>query len=299
MLLVLVIVDGASLEHYSTCLDDMPINHLFDVVKLIDTRDSKNDVGDSASGATHIAVGAKPVRRRQIGITGKTSWFREACQNPHIQTGIITSSYITDATPAAFIAQTSDRSHNRIILNAMLNANPDTIVGCGLHSYTISKLRPWCEDTGRRVIIDSNGVTQHRSFDLANEANIFLNSVEQKQQHGVLVIEAGQIDVACHNQDVDHLEQEMNELCRLLHTLKLFQNHAQCPVNIVMTSDHATGGVQVRAQNKVVIPYDDHTGHLVPMFVAGSCCATLPRECVIRQFRVGDWIRAVINNQIK
>jgi len=94
-------------------LDDMPERISARIRTVLEDNPAvPNYVGDSASGATAMATGV-PVAEGRIATTAGTDrdlpTVMEMAMAAGLKTGIVTTSSITDATPASFIAHISNR----------------------------------------------------------------------------------------------------------------------------------------------------------------------------------------------
>ena len=94
-------------------LDDMPFRGMVQVQTVDNTNPAvPRYVGDSASGATAMATG-QPTAEGRISTAAKTNehlpTIMEMARAAGMRTGIVTTSRITDATPASFVAHMSNR----------------------------------------------------------------------------------------------------------------------------------------------------------------------------------------------
>ena len=92
-------------------LDDMPLRSAVQVL-TVDAQGKPIYVADSANSATSMATGAVTVRRRiAMAADGKTALptILQQAMRAGLRTGLVTTSSVTDATPASFVAHMSIR----------------------------------------------------------------------------------------------------------------------------------------------------------------------------------------------
>ena len=99
-----------------------------------DPADPKQAVTDSAAAATAFATGVKTFNGA-IGVDAKGRTVRtllEDARRMGKSTGLVTTSQVTDATPAAYAAHVTDRSQQSEIARQFLEVSkPDVILGGG------------------------------------------------------------------------------------------------------------------------------------------------------------------------
>ena len=109
-------------------MDSLP----FAGVQHTDSRDPKEPVTDSAAAGTAIATGVKTLKGA-VGVDSDGRRVRsvlEAARDRGRATGLVTTSRVTDATPASLAAHTSDRGRQSEIARQYLEqTRPDVILG--------------------------------------------------------------------------------------------------------------------------------------------------------------------------
>ena len=99
-----------------------------------DPADPEQAVTDSAAAATAFATGVKTFNGA-IGVDGDGKPVRtllEDARRAGKATGLVTTSQVTDATPAAYAAHVTDRAQQSEIARQFLeNSRPDVILGGG------------------------------------------------------------------------------------------------------------------------------------------------------------------------
>lgn len=132
---LLFIGDGVGLSYWSAAAfaADRLAVHRFPVIGLVDTRSSDSRVTDSAASATAYAAGVKTYNAA-IGMAPDTTPVRtilELAIERGLATGLVSTSRITHATPAAFAAHVPDRQMEWEIARQMAEHNVSVILGGG------------------------------------------------------------------------------------------------------------------------------------------------------------------------
>jgi alkaline phosphatase len=107
------------------------------LVGTVETSATDNRVTDSAASATAYACGLKTYRGA-IGVDIKGAPCRtvlEAAEARGMATGLVATSRITDATPAAFVAHIGDRGEEAEIARQMAASGVDLLFGGGARFF--------------------------------------------------------------------------------------------------------------------------------------------------------------------
>jgi alkaline phosphatase len=110
---ILLIADGAGTSYWTAAAfaaDDLAVKQ-FPVMGLVETRSSDSKVTDSAAAATAYAAGVSTYNGA-IAVdpdTNSVTTVLEVAQSRGMATGLVATSSITHATPAAFAAHVADR----------------------------------------------------------------------------------------------------------------------------------------------------------------------------------------------
>lgn len=131
---ILFIGDGTGLGYWSAARDVAPLAvDTFPVVGLVGTRAADSKVTDSAAGATAFAAGVKTYNGA-IGVgpdtQAVTTVVEEAAAGGKA-TGLVATSTITHATPAAFAAHVPSRDLHFQIAEQLAGADVDVLLGGG------------------------------------------------------------------------------------------------------------------------------------------------------------------------
>lgn len=201
-------------------------------------------VTDSAAGGTALATGVQ-TRPRMIAMDpdGRRieTWIEAAARRGRA-TGVVTTTDLTDATPAAFLAHRLERTENAAIAAEEVAAPPTIAIGGGARWFAhlpaaLHALAPG--DLPYRI--------RGARPTLAALAQQALAALEPAPAGFVLVLEAGLIDTAGHH----HLAPELlGELLDLDDALAMLAPRAEAgDALVIVTADHETGGfgLQFRA----------------------------------------------------
>jgi alkaline phosphatase len=115
----------------------------FPVAALVTTHSNNTLITDSAAGGTALASGIKTIN----GMIGKlpdgtnVPTLTEAAIKQGYATGIVTTTRLTHATPAAFTAHNVSRNNANAIAVDQLNSNVDFFAGGG-YRYFVAKNNP-------------------------------------------------------------------------------------------------------------------------------------------------------------
>ena len=264
------------------------------------THSADNAITDSAASGTAMSTGRKVnnnVVAQEIPGSGQdlktiVEHFKEDGRN----TGIVTTAYLTHATPASFAGHAATRSTTDTIAVSYLNGSrPNLMFGGGGQGLSRSNLETagylvaetktdmWDLDNQSTHVAailgndlmpyeyDGYGTLPHLS-DMTSKTLQFLS----KDPKGFfLMIEGALIDLACHYNDIDRL---IPEVVEFENTVRIVLDWlVQHPDTLVVaTADHETGGLQVVASNglgnvpAVTWSSNWHTARRVDVFAWGK-----------------------------
>lgn len=141
---ILLISDGTGLSQISSAFyfkESLPNYARFKDIGLIKTSSSREDVTDSAAGATAFACGVKTYNGA-IGVADDSTEVKnlvEIVSMKDIRTGMIATSSITHATPASFFAHTLSRGSTEEIALQLAASEVDFFAGGGLQFFNKRK----------------------------------------------------------------------------------------------------------------------------------------------------------------
>lgn len=257
---------------------------------------------DSAAAATAIATGRKVyngvVSLRLPGDGAPLVTMLEGFKSMGWATGLVTTTFVTHATPAAFGAHVADRHDYPSIASGYLTGSrPDVIFGGALHLT-----RRQAREAGYAVVEDLAGLLALKRDSARPVCGLFARGhmpYELDRGQGVptlsemtaaaldilagdpegffLMVEGGRIDHASHAGDISRAVAEVAEFSRAVETAVEWaeKNNGKGKTLIVVTADHETGGLRViegRGPGKAPLASWGSKGHTtvnVPLYARG------------------------------
>jgi alkaline phosphatase len=266
----------------------------------ITTYSANSSVTDSAAAATAIATGHKVnngvISMADPGDGSELQTMLEHFGQTGKSTGLVTTTYITHATPAAFGAHEPSRNNtSQIATDYLSQSRPNVLFGGGGNGISASA----ASGAGYSVVTDRAGLfgldtetasmvaglfgTTHLPYEydglgalphLSEMAERALNILDNDPDGLFLMVEGGRIDHAGHSND---LARNIYETIEFADTTQVVLDWAvDNPDTLVLvTADHETGGLSVLANNKegnlpsVSWSTTGHTGVNVPVYAWG------------------------------
>ncbi|MGF1636374.1 MAG: alkaline phosphatase [Cyclobacteriaceae bacterium] len=260
-----------------------------------------NFITDSAAGGSAFSTGEK-TRNGYIGLNRngrRLPTIVELANKNGMATGIIATSKINHATPAAFMAhQTSRLMYEEIALD-IAQSNVDVLIGGGSHNFSVrvDKRNLLEEMAGRGYHViqnyDSLWNTQHSKIvalltsehlprvvnrkgdELVNAVEKSIEVLSRNDKGFFMMVEGSQIDWASHDNNMAFIVEEMLEFDRAIG--KALEFAAKDGETLVfITADHETGGLtlldgnQKRGSVTGAFSTIGHTGVMVPSFAFGA-----------------------------
>ncbi|MCX7787397.1 MAG: alkaline phosphatase [Spirochaetes bacterium] len=286
-------------SYYATGMEVGLSFQQFPVCSRVTTFSADNSITDSAAAATAIATGKK-VNNGVLSVAipgdGKPlETILELAKKQGKRVGIVTTTSLTHATPAAFAAHQLSRTDGFAIAQQMLyGTKPDLLFGGGGEGMDPAL----AQGAGYRVVTNKQGMVgltfedlpvsgqfgiSHMPYeyeglgDLPHLSEMTRKAFELLSQDTVgffLVVEGGRIDHAAHRNDIQLLVREVIEFSRAIEvTFRWAKDNSR--TLIVVTSDHETGGLQLQGSSeKGQLPEahwttTGHTGMVVPLYAWG------------------------------
>lgn len=299
---ILMIGDGMSFPQiYGAMLAvDYPLEFMrFPVTGVVNTKSADKGITDSAAAGTAIATGEK-TRNGMLGMTADSvavASMLETFAAQGKETGIVVTSHVVHATPAAFYGKNIKRSNYEELAEQLVSDTSLSLIMGGGKTFFNNRsdgknLFTTLSDKGWSVYdtitaVDKNAerialiaaerhlpnVEQRRDF-LPQAVSIALDRLDKSTNGFFLMVEGSKIDMACHDNDSTQLVAEMLDFNQ---AIKVAYDYAQTKGNtlLVVTADHETGGLTfVDPQGKYTnITYNFSTGSHsalpVPIFAYG------------------------------
>jgi len=294
--IILMIADGMGYSHFRAAqLFNREINNKdLNMVKLMNSGHTAylvNDTADttvteSAAAAGQMATGEK-MTARVVSMAGdritEVKSILELTRERNMATGLITTSGITDATPAAFSAHVPERRNESDIAAQQINKNIDVLMG-GRKKFYLPSDKGGARKDGRDLTVEaaaagylfvetSKGLQaapdnakilglfnmNNMSFEIERaktsepsltEMSIKALKILSKNKNGFFaMIEGGRIDHASHG----------NDTASMIHDILAFDEAVGAVVDfsaknpdtlIIIASDHETGSFNIIGRSK-------------------------------------------------
>jgi len=286
--IILFIGDGMGEEHRKAAswitvgetgflaMDDMP------TIGWAQTRSADNPVTDSAAAATAMSTGVK-TNNGVIGLDANLNFVPTILEKAKLQgkkTGLVTTTQITHATPAAFAAHVVNRNMMTDIAEQIIDAQVDVILGGGEDEFLPTTDIGCYPQTGERAdgrnlideavavgytyVCDSasfsaidpistdrllglfadEGMSRPFSPSLVEMTYKAIDILSRNPAGFFLLVEGGQIDWASHSNDADNAISDTVELDK---AVKAARDYALVNDDtlVIVAADHETGGMSV------------------------------------------------------
>lgn len=306
---ILLIGDGTGLSQISSAFyfkDTMPNYARFKSIGLIKTSSSRQDITDSAAGATAFAAGEKTYNGA-VGVADDSTHIKnivEIISPQNIKTGLISTSSIQHATPASFYAHVINRGMYEDITTDMVASDVDFFAGGGIKFFNKRKdgkdlLK---ELSTKGFVIDTTAlgniteIKQHKKMAYilaenhmdpvakgrgdylpkATELGIQFLNKDADNSSFFLMVEGSQVDWGGHANDADYL---ISELIDFDDAIGKALDFAEKDGNtlVIVTADHETGGFTLASTQKKTEEgrtYSDYT-EITGTFSTNGHSATL------------------------
>ncbi|BDD12229.1 alkaline phosphatase (plasmid) [Fulvitalea axinellae] len=263
------------------------------------TQSADDYVTDSAAGGTAIATGKK-TKNHAIGLdkNGRPAKnILEDARDRGMMTGVVTTSLINHATPAAFMAHQAHRKMYEEIAWDIVDSGVDVAVGGGRKHFEGRtdgiNLSDTLRNRGVKVAYSVDELEKHgagpvvglfadmhvphypeRGMMLSRSVEYAINKLEKDKDGYVLVVEGSKIDAGGHQNKTPFAVKEMLDFDQAI-GVALRHAAQDRETLIVVTADHETGGMANTGGDmetgmvKAKFVYGKHTGIPVPVFAFG------------------------------
>ncbi len=301
---IFMIGDGTGLNYWSAArmaFPDLAVEQM-PVVGLVGTESADSRVTDSAAGATAYASGVKTYNGA-LGVgpdTVPAETVLEEAAGEGKATGLVATSTIVHATPAAFASHVPSRNLYFLIADQMARAGVDVMLGGGRVFFDPS-VRPDSTDLlallrRRATVIDSaagldgldlSGVDRlvgftaprqppaaaERRQSLARLTDMALEILARDRDGFFLMVEGSQIDWRGHeNAPLAEVLPELGDFNGAIQAALAFQKKRPNTL-VVVTADHETGGLALHPDSTGAFgahyTTGNHTAGMVPLFAVG------------------------------
>ncbi len=269
-------------------------------IGLAKTHSANKLITDSAAGATAIACGQK-TNNGILAMDTKGNELKTILEIAHenqLSTGIIATSMIQHATPAAFYSHKMSRIQYEEISLDLMEATIDVLIGGGRRLLEgrkdgrnlIEELKAQgvgvCKtlklarklDQDRIFVFAANGHLaparkRPRNF-LGKASRVAIDRLDENNKGFFLMVESSQIDWGGHANDASHILEEMIDFDRAIGQVFDFADQ-DGETLVIITADHETGGFAIEGgemkPKKLISNFTTyrHTATMVPVFAYG------------------------------
>jgi len=273
---------------------------------FVKTHAANATITDSAAAGTALATGFKTNNGMISTLPDGTSveTILEAAAKIGKATGLVTTVTITHATPASFGAHVESRKGEADIAPQYLDKKIDVLLGGG-RMFFIPKLREQSKREDERDLLAEASSAGYEVVDtreallsakgskllglfqmgplnteppeptLAEMAEKAIAALSADKDGFFLMVEGGQIDWACHNNDAPGSVKQVFDFDGAIGKALDFARRRGDTL-VVVTADHETGGLTINypdkdssARFKTVWTTKGHSGCNVPLFADG------------------------------
>lgn len=257
-------------------------------------------ITDSGASGTALASGYKTYYYA-IGVnadTVKVENIREKMEKMGKATGVISTSAVTHATPASFVAHQAQRSMYEAIAADFLKTNIDVFIGGGYKHFAEREdsldLTINLKEKGYRVLTDIDEIAKVNKGKLAGlltpehlpekaggrgdmlekATKTALNILDNDPEGFFVMIEGSQIDWGGHQNSTSYIVNEVLDFDQAIGKALEFAEENEETL-VIVTADHETGGFAINGGNmktgdvKGGFTTGGHTGIMIPVFAFG------------------------------
>ncbi|MGV6829853.1 MAG: alkaline phosphatase [Flavobacteriales bacterium] len=300
--IILLIGDGTGLSQISSTLfynKEKSNYERFSSIGLIKTSSSSDLITDSAAGATAFASGIKTYNGA-IGMKPDSTAIAtivEQISIKNIGTGLVATSSIVHATPAAFYAHSKSRRNYEEIANYLVDSEIDFFAAGGTKFFNkrkdgrnllknlkkngfeveTKKLPSKISEKKQAILLAEDGMPkmlEGRGDFLPNATKLALDKLATFKEGFFLMVEGSQIDWGGHANDADYLISELIDFDKTIGVALDFAAKNKETLVIVL-ADHETGGFTLASDagdyNKIAPSFSTggHSATMIPVFAKG------------------------------
>lgn len=295
-----------------------------DNIALQKTYSADNRVTDSAASGTALATGYK-TNNTYLGVTAdgtRVESLMEVAQEQGMATGVVVTTYLQHATPAAFYAHIPSRHDYLAITEQLLNSSLDVAIGGGKAFFEELYGKKLCKT------INNSGFTFAESID--NIANVSANHrvmalladkeienragylaratreairlLEDNDNGFVLMVEGSLIDGMGHANDAKAQQGEMHDFMEAMEVAVEYANNHPDTL-VVVTGDHETGGLSIVScdadfcLSEQGVEYrwttGGHSGTMLPIYLYGAAAEEI--NGVMENSELGAKLKSLIS----
>jgi alkaline phosphatase len=305
--IIFFIGDGMGFEEvkaagmYTNGVDGSLSFEAFPYQAEVTTSSANSSITDSAAAATAMATGFKVnngvISMAYPGDGSELETLLEHFKNRGKSTGLVTTTYITHATPAAFGAHEPDRENlSEIAIDYLNQTHPNVLFGGGANGmssvsavqagYAVVSDRSEMEslDTENITFVSGQFGNTHLPYEyeglgslphLSEMTSKALEILDNDPDGFFLMVEGGRIDHAGHANDIARNVLETVEFSNAVEKV-IDWARKRTDTLILVTADHETGGLAVLQNNgqgnfpNISWSTTEHTEQNVPIYAWGE-----------------------------
>ena len=277
-----------------------------DNVALAKTYSADNRVTDSAASGTALSSGAK-TNNTYIGVNPEgeaLTSMAELASAKGMATGVVVTTYLQHATPAAFYAHCTSRHDMATITQQLVTSDWDVAIGGGMEFF---RELYGSEQQAEQAILDEGFVLVRSMEELAaqsgeNEVMALIADKEVGANSGsylaeatsealrlldarsddkgiFLMVEGSLIDGMGHANDAEAMQLEMEGFMQAVEVAVAYAERTPGTL-VVVTADHETGGLSIVSNDadfnlaeqgvKYLFSTQGHSASMVPIYLYGT-----------------------------
>ena len=269
----------------------------FSKIGLINTSAAVQKITDSAAAGTAFSCGER-TRKKMIGMSVDTVAMpniTDTLSALNYSTGIVVTSSVTDATPAAFYGHVPSRYQYEELAKQLTTSKIDFVSGGGLSGFVNRK-----DGADQLKLMEKNGfvvdTVSLQNFDcntdkkyafilapdnmpkmpegrgdyLPTATQMAIDYLSKNNDAFFLMVEGSQIDWGGHRNNAEHLITEVIDFDDAVGKALDFAEQDGNTL-VIVTADHETGGFALSGDKYEDIKFalTNHTASMVPVFAYG------------------------------
>jgi alkaline phosphatase len=267
---------------------------------LSKTYSADSYITDSGAGGTAIACGTK-TNNGMIGVGPDSTVLISLMELAHkngLATGVVSTSAVTHATPASFVAHNAGRGNYEDIAKDFLSGTLDLFIGGGENNF---RIRKDSSDLTLKLMVEGydvvynledlkmskseklagllakehmSTISEGRNGALPEMTRKAIETLSKNNKGFVLMVEGSMIDWGAHEQNIGYVVNEMIDLDNAIGVALDFAS-GNGKTLVVVTADHETGGLSLTggdmAAHTIEVNFSgsDHSAVMVPVFSCG------------------------------
>ena len=298
-------------------------------VALQKTYSADNRVTDSAASGTALASGVK-TNNTYIGCTPDgvaVESLMDVAKAQGKATGVVVTTYLQHATPAAFYAHTESRHNYGIISEQLVRSALDVAIGGGMGHFKeryqdeakavisdggfalvedMEDLKKQSGDSRILALLSDWEVGSNTGSYLADATSEALRLLEKRGEDNgfVLMVEGSLIDGMGHANNAEAQQLEMQDFMGAIEVAVEYAKSHDGTL-VVVTADHETGGLSIVSADanfnlsEQGVEYrwttNGHSGVMIPIYLYGAA-----NECIngiVENSDIANTLKALISKK--